>query len=477
MCRISWLAVVCALSLAACQTVSQDTDGGDGAAAESSTDAGAESGVGPRVEMDGGRSNAGADAAPASDAGVAVGDATLADAAVTDAHVLPDSSVASGGAADLRCHADASAPQRADYSKPGPHAVGSVEVTFQDESRPIAQSERHPAAPSRALVTTIYYPAQASAGAMAKLAQGGPFPMLMYSHGYSSSRSEATATANRAASYGYIVVAPDFPLTNLLANNAAPDVDDVVNQPGDVSFLIDRLLAFSKDSNHVLANGVDATRIGALGVSLGGLTTLLVTFHPKLRDPRIKVAMPIAALSSFFAAGFYHTQSVPLLFVHGDLDAFVNYQTNARRAFMRAASSARLLSVSKGTHAAFGAEFDAITVPILNALLGAPGADPGNPDGIGCGAVSDTLNMSGGGFLPALGGPENFISASEATLPPCKGDEYKQPGIDPQQQTDIMVKSASAFFDAHFAATPEQRQDGCRYLLYEMPKTPAVTLE
>ncbi len=40
-----------------------------------------------------------------------------------------------------------------------------------------------------------------------------------------------------------------------------------------------------------------------------------------------------------------------------------------------------------------------------------------------------------------------------------------------------MVRSASAFFEAHFAATPERRQDGCRYLLYEMPKNPAVTLE
>jgi hypothetical protein len=237
------------------------------------------------------------------------------------------------------------------------------------------------------------------------------------------------------------------------------------------------MLAFSRDPTHVLANALDETRIGALGVSLGGLTTLLVSFHPRFRDPRIKVAMPIAALSSFFAEGFYHTRAIPLLFVHGDLDAFVNYETNARRAFTRARLSARLITVAKGTHAAFGAQFDPSLLPTLNALLGAAGADPSNPDGVGCGAVGETLNMSGGGFLGELGGPEDFISASEATLPPCRGDEYKRPAMDPIEQADIVVRGASAFFDAHLAKAKDVQHDGCRYLLYELPKNPAVKIE
>jgi dipeptidyl aminopeptidase/acylaminoacyl peptidase len=146
----------------------------------------------------------------------------------------------------------------------------------------------------------------------------------MYSHGYSSNRGEASRGAKRLASYGYIVVAPDFPLSNIGANGG-PDLVDAANQANDLSFLIDQLLIFSRDSRHVLVGGVDEARIGALGVSLGGLTTLLVTFHPRFQDKRVKVAMPVAPVSKVFAKGFYHTRDVPLLLVAGDLDAFLEY--------------------------------------------------------------------------------------------------------------------------------------------------------
>ena len=60
---------------------------------------------------------------------------------------------------------------------------------------------------------------------------------------------------------------------------------------------------------------------------------------------------------------------------------------------------------------------------------------------------------------------------------PCRGDEYKKAALDPAVQEDIAVRSAVAFFEAHLGKTPEIRQDGCRYLLYEIPKQAAVTLE
>ena len=390
-----------------------------------------------------------------------------------------DASVANAAPVDVRCQADASIPQRTDFAQVGPHTVATMDVTFEDTSRPIAATDKHAAAPSRTLVTTIFYPTAGDAplGGSALLASGGPFPMLMYSHGYSSSRDEATRVANRATSYGYIVVAPDFPLTNLQANGGAPDIDDAANQPGDVSFLIDQVLAFSKDPKHVLANAVDETRIGALGVSLGGLTTLLVTFHPRFHDARIKVAMPIAALSGFFAPGFYHTRELPLLLVHGDMDAIVNYELNARRAFMRAAPNARLITIAKGTHAAFGAEFDPSLAPVLNALIAPDNADPSNPDGVGCGAVGATLQKTGPEFITALGDAKDFINVDEAKLLPCEGDEYTHPAIDPDEQEDIVLRSAIPFFDAHLGSTPDARQDGCRYLLYELPKHDSVKLE
>jgi dienelactone hydrolase len=301
---------------------------------------------------------------------------------------------------------------------------------------------------------------------------------LMYSHGYSSARSEGTRAAQRLAARGYIVVAPDFPLTNMFANGSSPDVNDAANQPGDVSFLIDKLLAASDDAAHPLAHAVDAERIGALGVSLGGLTTLLVTYHPRFHDPRIKVAMPIAPLASFFTADFYtKTRRVPLLLVHGDNDAFIDYETNARRAFMRAGTSARLITVARGSHAAFGAALDPALVPVLNTLLAPPGADPDNPDGLGCGAVAGTLSKTGPEFMTALGDAADFIDYAEASPPPCQGDEYKKPAMNAADQEEIALRGAAAFFDAHLAKSPEARSDACRYLLYELPKLAGAKVE
>jgi hypothetical protein len=106
-----------------------------------------------------------------------------------------------------------------------------------------------------------------------------------------------------------------------------------------------------------------------------------------------------------------------------------------------------------------------------------PNSDPSNPDGLGCGAVGKELQMTGAEFITALGDASDFINIDEANLKPCEGDEYKMPALDPEKQEDIVLQSAVPFFNAHLGSTADIRQDGCRYLVYEMPKLPSVTLE
>lgn len=382
---------------------------------------------------------------------------------------------------DLRCQFDPTLPLRNDYARQGSYQVGTLNAVFVDRSRSIPAKEKRQAAPARRLVTTIYYPTPAAAAAAsgkAPVAAGGPFPMIMYSHGFSSNRSEGKHVAERAASYGYVVVAPDFPLTNLLAPGG-PDTSDGPNQPRDVSFLIDQVLALAKKPGHVLANAIDADRIGAAGVSFGGMTTLLITFHPKLQDPRIKAAAPMAALSSFFAEGFYHTREVPTLIVHGDQDAMVRYESNALVAFKRAAPNARLLTIRKGTHSAFAVQLPGLLNVTLNGVMGLPNSNPNNPDGFGCGAMRKALEKDKeSSFVEALGGPENFID--DSGKPPataCPGDEYTKPALNPAKQIQVTVPAVVAFFDAHLAKTREQRSDGCRYLLEVVPKDRNLTLQ
>jgi hypothetical protein len=59
----------------------------------------------------------------------------------------------------------------------------------------------------------------------------------------------------------------------------------------------------------------------------------------------------------------------------------------------------------------------------------------------------------------------------------CTRDEYKHPAIDAQEQEDIVLRAAVPFFNAHLGSTLELRRDGCRYLMYELPKHESVTLE
>jgi dienelactone hydrolase len=379
------------------------------------------------------------------------------------------------------CKADAARPQAVDYGRPGRFDVGTLDVTFTDSSRPIQANAKHPAEPARVLPGTIYYPA--AGGALLgspKLAAGGPFPLLVHSHGYGSNRSEGAHIGERAASHGYVVVAVDFPFTKTdrLLSGESVDTSDIINQAGDVSFVIDQLNAFSRDTSHVLANAVDAERIGVTGVSMGGLTTLLVTFHPKVRDKRIRAAVPIAPLSSFFMPEFYHTADLPVLVISGDLDAFIDYELNARRSFARAAPNAQLVTLARGTHAAFATQFDAVTLALMNSLFAPADADPANVDAFGCAATGETLRNDSD-YLAPLGGKQSFVDYDAVHEPwlPCSGDEYRHPGMDSSEQSELATRATQAFFEAHLGRTPELQEQGCRYLTHELPKHPAVQLE
>jgi predicted dienelactone hydrolase len=124
-----------------------------------------------------------------------------------------------------------------------------------------------------------------------------------------SMRSENVPLAALLASHGYVVVAVDYPLTNLRAPGG-PTVRDAVNQPDDVRFVIDRVLAW-KPGERPFDGEIDRERIGAVGLSLGGLTTTLATFHPRLRDPRIAAAVSIAGPAAMFSPAFFATADVP----------------------------------------------------------------------------------------------------------------------------------------------------------------------
>ena len=104
--------------------------------------------------------------------------------------------------------------------------VGRLEQTFVDDSRPTKGKQGFGGAPNRTLHTTIYYPARGKSGdAVTPDAtpdrKDGPYPMILYSHGHNSFGAEFEPLLRQWASAGYVIAAPDYPLSNKHAPGGA----------------------------------------------------------------------------------------------------------------------------------------------------------------------------------------------------------------------------------------------------------------
>ena len=224
----------------------------------------------------------------------------------------------------------------------GPYEPGKAEIVFVDDSRPTDANGDFGGSSERSLPSAIWYPKDAD----------GPYPLIVYSHGFTSSRDETKYLVEQLASHGYVVLAANYPLTSGAAPGGA-NANDVSNQPEDISFLIDSILALS-DSDKPFKGEIDPNRIGLMGLSLGGLTTSLTTYHPRLREPRIKAAVSIAGPSEFLSKKFYDQSGVtiPFLMIAGTADRLIIHESNAAIIPERVTNGS-LLTIEGGNHIGF----------------------------------------------------------------------------------------------------------------------------
>jgi dienelactone hydrolase len=211
----------------------------------------------------------------------------------------------------------------------GPFAVGERTEVFVDDSRPTAPNRGAPGKPDRTLDTIIFYPAEGTPGGepvkdAPPRSEDGPYPLVVFSHGYTAHGNAYRNLVRWWAVAGYVVAAPTFPLSNGGAAGG-PQLVDYRNQPADVSFVLDEMLRLNRDASSPLQGLIDDTRIGASGHSLGGLTTFGVAYNECCVDDRIKAAVPMSGIrlpfgtSKYFPAG----ADTPVLIIHGDQDALV----------------------------------------------------------------------------------------------------------------------------------------------------------
>src|SRR5947209_8872423 len=88
---------------------------------------------------------------------------------------------------------------------------------------------------------------------------------------------------------GYIVAAPAFPHTS--AERGDGDRSDIVNQPADLSFVLDAVSGFAQQNPDQLPPVANPSRVAALGHSDGGLTVSAWAYNNSYRDRRVVSAV------------------------------------------------------------------------------------------------------------------------------------------------------------------------------------------
>jgi dienelactone hydrolase len=329
-------------------------------------------------------------------------------------------------------------------SERGPYSVGVTTVEFLDTTRPTEPNRDVPGSNERRLTVEVWYPADAPAAepevADAPLdGSGGPYPLIVFSHGLTGSRRQSVSYTQHLASHGYIVASPDFPLSNGGAPGG-PRLFAVISQPEDVSFVIDKMLEFDGQDGHLLHSAIDEERIGLTGHSLGALTTYLTAYGPK-RDERVKAALPISIPGCFFPEGLAGDTSIPMMLLTGSDDLVVPSR-GSERSYGIANAPKYLVILDGADHIRF-ADFDGTDRAFQDALQEVLAS---------AAVVEDSVAV-----VDAFGGGD---------LSYCVGAEDDGGALVPAERQRELLRAFSTPF---FAAYLRGDEDALKFLQDELP--------
>lgn len=237
-----------------------------------------------------------------------------------------------------------------DVRADGPYGRG---VHFMTLTKPSASQPSQ----EREIRVAIWYPAPKGAGPIDEQrravvdapldASGGPYPLLMFSHGSCGYAEQSLFLTPYLASHGFVVVAPDHTGNTIFdfpdCGTGPAQAASFLDRPEDIRFALDWALAENVDAASFLHDAIDASRIGMSGHSFGGLTTYLV----EAADPRIRVALPLAA-----AVPGEPAMGVPSLTMLGEIDSVVD-NDEIRATYGRSRSPKYLVGIGDAGHYAF----------------------------------------------------------------------------------------------------------------------------
>lgn len=176
-----------------------------------------------------------------------------------------------------------------------------------DRSRGTAARGSAAATPNRVLPTTVFVPAHARNA-----------PLIVFAIGFNSSAAMYANFLAAFVRFGYVVAAPEFPLaTKTLPGR--PSQSDVVNEPGDVSFVISALVAANAQAG-ALHGTIDSRRIAVIGHSDGAIVASSLALNRCCIDRRVAAVVAISGDKAFMPASWTNKGTRPWLGIHGTAD-------------------------------------------------------------------------------------------------------------------------------------------------------------
>lgn len=236
---------------------------------------------------------------------------------------------------------DAAPAAEPTYDAPGPNGVSHTTLSIDDPARMrklevtvwyptathgpgVAPAELYPAGARRDALAAAFSAAPSacvrqSTTSVADLPPiAGALPLVMFSHCSGCFRTSSSALAERLASRGFVVAAPDHEgntLFDAMPVGVTPEFLEI--RRGDIARVLDVLLdASAKEVPDTLRGRIDATKVGMLGHSFGALTTGEVTWS----DPRIRAAFALAAPLELIGKARVAEMKVPLGFLLAEED-------------------------------------------------------------------------------------------------------------------------------------------------------------
>lgn len=127
----------------------------------------------------------------------------------------------------------------------------------------------------------IYYPAQSAGQNASPDRRRGPYPLVVYNHGFKPPFFAAgidyrnnTFVANTLAQFGFVVICVDLATNNVLFGSGATGQSNITRDAADSRAAIDYLAALSSSSTDLFAGLIDSDKVLVAGHSRGGAAAL-----------------------------------------------------------------------------------------------------------------------------------------------------------------------------------------------------------